>query len=936
MKFKKRYLSASVLLAMTPTCLSAQTLEAQEKQIERRQAVIVEEVIVTVDRRETTLQDYAGTAQAMTADELDSLGVGSEFQNLQFIIPGALISNQEGNVNIRIRGVGSPDNTEVIDASVTNLLNGVYLPRARGLGAMFYDIERVEVNKGPQGVNRGRNALGGSVNIVTKRPRHDEWGTGFKIERGSNNLDNFEGYVNMPASDTLAFRAATFTRQSDSFYKNANVRPELKPAGAVDEFAGRFSIDWVPNDFMSWFLSLDYVSEGGTGYPGLNYATALNGDTTRPAYDVDDLSEPQEGIWRGWQGRLDSTHQGLTSEIKWELGDFAELEYLASYREIDFYQENATNDGVNFPGRVESIRNDGGFDNYAQNFWLTKSESHVHELRLASIGSQAFEWAVGGFFYQEDMQQGFFSTSDNSFCCYSGTEFSIPDVEQNSTAVYFDGAYNFSDKLTFRFGVRATEDEKSRVGLGGNYAFRALALGQGFSITQFARVATEGYVYDPFGRNFDVESYRAMLDAATSGDPAQLNSLAAELERTGLWPDYDFSNINQLTPDQGRALAGLLFLDDGTTNWGLRDTVDDWLDNCFGLLGGTVGECNLNGTPSQLASQGMSIQDQSGKYDDSYVDYRLALEYAASENNLLYATLSTGHKSGGFNDTFRDADGNLLATTFEPEFLTSFELGSKNTFENWRVNASAFFYQYDDYVITQLVSIGEGKRDPVTNVLSDPPQSAARTNASEAEIYGLETEIVGLIGDNWTVGANTLFISGEFKEGLVSDSRQGFGRNPDVDIGGNTLPGMSDVNLNAYLRADFEVHGGSLDATLSASYKSKFFLNEFNSQGFDCLGNPVPLEDTPNNDLGDGGGCVDGNLTSPGKNGDAFSDEVPASLVVNFTTGYSHASTGIRVEAYVNNVTDEIFSQKAIISPGSNLRFMNTPRQAGVRLKYNL
>ena len=151
------------------TLLSSANLHAQEDADAEANPYNIEEIIVTANRREQSIQDVSGVVQSLSADEIRSAGI-TEFRQLQLAVPGLSIANQEGNVELFIRGVGSANNTELGDPGAAPHLNGVYIPRPRGLGGMFYDLERVEVNKGPQGTLYGRNALAGTLNIITKKP----------------------------------------------------------------------------------------------------------------------------------------------------------------------------------------------------------------------------------------------------------------------------------------------------------------------------------------------------------------------------------------------------------------------------------------------------------------------------------------------------------------------------------------------------------------------------------------------------------------------------------------------------------------------------------------------------------------------------------------------------------------------------------------------
>ncbi|TQV69907.1 TonB-dependent receptor [Exilibacterium tricleocarpae] len=823
-------------------------------------AGLLEEIVVTVDRREKSIQDYAGTAQAFSQDDLAANGVGAEFTNLQYVIPGAVISNQEGNINVTVRGVGSADNTELIDASVANHFNGVYLPRARGISAMFYDIERVEVNKGPQGTTRGRNAVGGTVNIVARKPSLEQVEAAIAAEAGSENLTSYEAMVNLPIGDSLGLRAAIFSRESDSYYKNAGAVPSLDPAGELDEFSGRLSALWAPTDALTVYAVYDHTTEGGTGYPGLNYFDALNA-----GFDVDDLDDDaQEGIFRGWQGELDSTHKGFMAQVTYDFGGFS-LEYTGSTRDLDFEQINASNDGVNFPGQLEAI---GDFDNFGGQFWLTESDAQIHELRLASAAEGSIQWSTGIFFFDEEQKAALLSTSDNSFCCYSGTEFAMPDVDGESTAYYGEVTFALADDKRLAVGLRHTREEKSRFGIGGNYGFAVLGQGgwgAGNALT--TRWATPGFQYHPWRRS----SFTA--------------------------------------PTDGNDLAGAIrLLNEGVT-WGTNDDLDDYLaGNC---VAPDPTDCPLE----DVQPNGQTIIQQEGSYKDDFNDYRVGFEWDIGDAHLLYLTTATGHKSGGFNDTFIDGTGTAISNEFAPEKLVMYEIGSKNQFESLILNGSLFFYDYDDYVLTQLVSIGQ-PADPD----DPPPTSAQRVNVGTVEITGLEIETTYALNNYFTLGGSLLLLDAEFESASITDFRQGFGANPNVDLSGNKVPLTSERNLNLFVRGEFPLPSGQVDFTLSSTTRSEYFLSAFNSQGFDADGNPVPLSETPNN------GAADQGL--------GFSDKVDGYTLFNLTAGYSNDEHNFRVEGYVNNITDEIVSTKAILQPNLNLRFMNNPRTAGVRVKY--
>src|SRR6266699_1267425 len=135
----------------TLLCSPAVLLAQQAHQTQPGQEPL-QEIVITVERVTQTLQSYAGTAVSATQSQLDSLGLGN-FVDLPALLPGVEISNYEDNIELYVRGIGSNANTELGDPAIATHLDDVYVPRPRGLGAAFFDLERVEVNVGPQGTD---------------------------------------------------------------------------------------------------------------------------------------------------------------------------------------------------------------------------------------------------------------------------------------------------------------------------------------------------------------------------------------------------------------------------------------------------------------------------------------------------------------------------------------------------------------------------------------------------------------------------------------------------------------------------------------------------------------------------------------------------------------------------------------------------------------
>ena len=339
----------------------------------------LEEIIVTAARREQNIQDISGVVQSFTAEELQRDGVSS-FQDLQISVPGLNISNQEGNLDIFIRGVGSANNTELGDPGSAPHINGVYIPRPRGLGGQFYDVERVEINKGPQGTLYGRNALGGTLNLITKKVSLDGNSDGyFQADAQSRSGFGLEAATDIQISQNTGFRIAGFYKEADAGFVNSGVTSQLVNSGdigtpeelaelgitAVDEagfsedYGARVSFTSEISEKLSLNIIADYGKETGTGFPGSNLQPALAQTNEIAAaegssfVDADDFNL-RSVRYRGFEGDLDSETFGILTNLEYDFGSF-KFDGSLSYRGVRFNQINAQNAGTAFDGNAEFV-----------------------------------------------------------------------------------------------------------------------------------------------------------------------------------------------------------------------------------------------------------------------------------------------------------------------------------------------------------------------------------------------------------------------------------------------------------------------------------------------------------------------------------------------------------------------------------------------------
>jgi iron complex outermembrane receptor protein len=874
----------------------------------------LDEVVVTVDRRRKDLQDYSGVAASFSESKLASVGI-TNAREIAAVVPGLQIGVQEGNTEIFIRGVGSDNNTELGDPAVSLHVDGVYIPRPRGVGSMFFDIERVEVNSGPQGTLRGRNAMGGSVNIVSARPKLSEFGANAEATFGTFAQRRYQGMVNIPIGDTLAFRFAGFSEVHDSYWENAGPLYDITPAENADAYALRGQALWQPVKSVTVLVGYDFTRERGTGYLGANFngpltATDTSGALTAPdgtpssltnpvgiPFDIADLDNPRRVYYRGMQASTDLKHAGYRAEITFDTGPVI-LQGIASYRDLKYEQVTGANAGAVTPNY--DFSNPDLPDAFTNGFWDSRSQSLIAELRAFAPDDSRLRWTAGGFFFDEEQQVALYNVSDpaNGF---AGSEFNMPDVQGGSLAAYADATFDVTDYLRVLGGVRYTYENKSRKdGL--------WALDQNFPGGN-NRYGTEGFKPELLDRN----QYDLPRDAA--GNPI----------------DTVENRVN-------------LFLN-GVESFGARDTLPQAI--CNDPPAGTdrvapnpdgVGlRCTSGVRTAGLNRFIYTSVPQNNEVSNKFFDWRAGVEFDATKDNLVYFTVTTGHKAGGFNDTapgtMPGAPTVLYNSAYDPESVLAFELGSKNVFfnRNLRVNGSAFMYRYDDLVFQTIVGVG----DPMAagaggdeNANQAAPNSAVRQNApSTTPIYGLDVDATLRLPAGLEAEVHVLLMDAKFEDGTYTTytyPSNDADQNWEVDLGGNWLPRVSRLTVNYTLSQLIFTEIGSFDWVIQAQTRTKHYMSVYNGEGRMML----PEAGSEPQDAG-----LYNNLLGNESLQQRFTDVVPTYTRFDIGAGWKHPEGRISLNAFVNNVGNIAYSTSIITTPTLNLRFFNPPRTAGVRFR---
>lgn len=862
---------------------------------------VLEEVIVTVERVEQSLQSYAGTAAVVSQSVLDSVGA-TDLLDLPALMPGLEVANYEGNTEIYVRGIGSNANTELGDPAIAPHLDDVYVPRPRGLGVAFFDLERVEVNVGPQGTVRGRNALGGSINIVSKKPKLGEFEGYAEYMVGNYDQQELRGALNVPLGQIAAARIAVYSAEHDPFVKNTGPLNNLLGWESQDDLGVRGHFLLQPSDRLSVLLSGDFLNQQGTGSRGVDLFNASAQGRT-----ADSFSDPRRVNMVGFSPVQDTDNWGVSLNATYRT-DLLNVQYIGGYRDLS-YTNSLSNGGRNldFAGdeRVvvergnlvdpdgplaNAFLNERYYGNYSALIWDTTSESRTDELRFTSPDSAGpFTWAVGLYRFKEE-QSVFLGIPLDYSTDLPYLEFNQGTVVGKSESAYADLTFAITDKLRVTGGARYSDESKER---------------EGFNF--IAGLNTNGV-------------------AMRSGTPGfRMTGLSRGLKN----PDANGDGVRNTIEDF------VLLYQAGVAAYGVNDTLDEF------LAGQCVQSSQFNGTcagyPGLSAAYGGATL-QSGQNSDSYIDWRFRAAYDLTDDSMLYLLVATGNKAPSFNDTVDLDTGpgeNLYTPPVGPEKNTMYEIGSKNTLyvggNALILNASAYYLKYTDQVFSTLVGIQLLDNDPGNDfgcTDADPATPCSgitlNQNIGEATNMGVQFDAAYNFGAGFNVAGTLLWQKTEYEDGsVVNDNRR---NNPAggtllVDLGGNELPRTPPLSLNLRLGQDIPIATGTLDWVVSATYQSSYFLTAFNGgRGEDGAKEVTSV--TP-------GGIA----TGYGAELMRLYDEVDAYTHLDLGAGYTHGAGNVRVEGFVNNVTNEDHGTQATIDGGTQEFVFNPPRTYGLRVR---
>ncbi len=451
---------------------------AQDAPVARRAAVL-EQVLVTAQRREQAQQEVPISIQVVGTDLLDDVAA-DDLGDLSVFVPGLEVSSDSPTQpRYSIRGIGTNDFGVGTDPSVSVYVDGVYTARSGASLLAFNDIERIEVLKGPQGTLFGRNSAAGAISIATRQPA-DDFDAMLRLRVGEFDRRRVEGMVNAPLGPDFALRVNGVYNESDGWVQDAATGRDLRPE---ESWAFRAALRWnlaaQTAATLTWDRDeIDQLARPAFGVVPLGPGDAATPFPPDPATFLDPRTAPvyNDVIDNEESRELDALTLAVVHELGW-----AELRSTTAWRQFDTLNR-VDEDGTN---RIAT---------YFDTANIEDNESWYQEFKLSGKSGR-IDWVAGVSYYQEDASQvrdtlAFtdsidtvirnvqpLATPDGSLFGYTSTvlaeggipisllgdswrETMVNEGDFSATAVFWDAIWHVTDRMNWTVGLRYTHDSK--------------------------------------------------------------------------------------------------------------------------------------------------------------------------------------------------------------------------------------------------------------------------------------------------------------------------------------------------------------------------------------------------------------------------------------------------------------------------------------------
>lgn len=459
--FRRSRLSLAValgVLAGAPPVQAQEAADAQEAASAQPQgaraqteAVTLDNITVTARRRTESLQDVPVAVSAFGEEAMKDLQA-TNIDGLQGAVPNMNIVQGRGSssaVNVFIRGIGQPDALQTFDPGVGMYVDDVYYSRIQGALFSLFDVQQIEVLRGPQGTLYGKNSTGGAIKLTTKNPFDDQGGS---VELTAGDFGRWEGrwYVGVPVSERFAMSLAGAWVQNHGYVSNPDNHEDYN-----DERTGslRAKLAFRPTEGVEATLSLDYTDQDN----GLTL-----GAPTAPLTQTDFLLgtvvllQPEEGEY-DFRSRTSFapdqgqtlTHKGAAFDLQWQFAPEWTLRSISAWRKLD---------------------TDAFVDIDASEYELgdvlvaIDQEQFSQELQLQFDDGEGLQAIFGAYYLREDVPSYQEAYADD-LLAFGGLPISFlrtidDDLETTSYAAFAHASWEFAPTWTLSGGVRYTKEEK--------------------------------------------------------------------------------------------------------------------------------------------------------------------------------------------------------------------------------------------------------------------------------------------------------------------------------------------------------------------------------------------------------------------------------------------------------------------------------------------
>ncbi|HEY5646169.1 MAG TPA: TonB-dependent receptor [Pseudomonadales bacterium] len=630
-------------MATVPIIPAAQAATAQDR------SGVIEEVVVTSRRRAESQQDVPLAVTAFNADDLEQINPDT-LRDIDGRMPNVFIGRQTAGPQmgaIYIRGLGYADVEKNIPPAVGVIVDEIYQGTNTGQLIDMFDVEQIEVNRGPQGVLFGKNTTGGTIVVKRVQPRFNDWGFSIAGELGNYDKRDLKGRINIPLiDDKLAVKIGGIMKERDGYWDNITTDSSN---GDIDYQAYTGAVKWAVTDDLTATLTYDHIRDRSDS---VAMDARYNGDD--PFVNEND-----------WDAQTKYNQDMVGLVMDWQIGGMTLSSITGWVDEDDWVQQDF--DSATLTSFDDSVSPVVAPQPLAQLHTLRDQtyEQFSQEIRLTGDFSEDWHFTVGGFYWDAEI-----------------------GLQQTTNAIAQLANPTGLDCATFGTAVVP------------GFLFPHQVLGDDYCTTPY--IPTPG---GPLG------------DWTTLGISVQ--NFAEDVQSWAV-----FGSVDWEVTDRIELSAGLRYIDE-----------EKKMSNDFVAL-----------APPPPPGFPVSIKDS---WDD--VIFKFTANWAATDTSRLYFSYADGFRSGGFASR-----GNRIGQlTYEPEDVTTYEVGSKNDYLDGklRLNFTAFLTDMKDQQYGVVI------QDP----FAAPGTNTVVNNANKTKIYGIEADMTAMLGEYFTVIGQVGFQEAERK-----------------------------------------------------------------------------------------------------------------------------------------------------------------------------